>query len=60
MRKDVSPMTRRDELRVAAESGADPRTVRKVAMGLSVTESVAQSIRDAAAKLGIRLSRRAA
>jgi hypothetical protein len=53
-------LTRADALRLAAETGADPRTVARVAKTGRTDGAVAQSIRAAAERLGIRLPKRAA
>lgn len=47
-------MTREEELRVAAESGCDVRTIRKYERGDSVTGASAERIRKAIDKLKIK------
>jgi hypothetical protein len=59
MRKTEAEVTRRDILRLAGETGADPRTVTRVVEGKRTLGAIAQSIREAAQRLGIRLPRKA-
>lgn len=46
-------LTREQEFKIAAESGADPRTVRRIYAGGTSKPSVRKSVTDAAQKLEI-------